>query len=56
MKVLYVHNKYSKPSGEEHAAGELVALIVNFRAYYEMIVSGENFFVARFRRLCRNFE
>lgn len=27
MKVLYVHNKYAKPSGEEHAAGELVALL-----------------------------
>lgn len=27
MKVLYVHNKYSKPSGEEHAAGELVSLL-----------------------------
>lgn len=27
MKVLYVHNEYAKPSGEEHAAGELVALL-----------------------------
>ncbi len=27
MKVLYIHNKYSKPSGEEHAAGELVSLL-----------------------------
>lgn len=27
MKILYVHNEYAKPSGEEHAAGELVALL-----------------------------
>ena len=27
MKVLYIHNEYAKPSGEEHAAGELVALL-----------------------------
>ncbi len=27
MKVLYVHNEYAKPSGEEHAAGELVSLL-----------------------------
>lgn len=27
MKVLYVHNEYARPSGEEHAAGELVALL-----------------------------
>ena len=27
MKILYVHNKYGKPSGEEHAAGELVSLL-----------------------------
>ena len=27
MKVLYVHNKYAKPSGEEHAANELVELL-----------------------------
>jgi glycosyltransferase involved in cell wall biosynthesis len=27
MKILYVHNEYARPSGEEHAAGELVALL-----------------------------
>lgn len=27
MKVLYVHNEYARLSGEEHAAGELVALL-----------------------------
>lgn len=27
MKVLYIHNEYAKTSGEEHAAGELVALL-----------------------------
>lgn len=27
MKVLYVHNEYAKPSGEEHAAGELMNLL-----------------------------
>ncbi len=27
MKVLYVHNEYARPSGEEHAAHELVALL-----------------------------
>lgn len=27
MKILYVHNEYAKPSGEEHAAQELVALL-----------------------------
>lgn len=27
MRVLYVHNEYARPSGEEHAAGELVALL-----------------------------
>lgn len=27
MKILYVHNEYAKPSGEEHAARELVALL-----------------------------
>lgn len=27
MKVLYVHNEYARPSGEEHAARELVALL-----------------------------
>jgi len=27
MKVLYVHNEYARPSGEEHAAGELVSLL-----------------------------
>ena len=27
MKILYVHNEYAKPSGEEHAAKELVALL-----------------------------
>lgn len=27
MKILYVHNDYAKPSGEEHAAGELVSLL-----------------------------
>lgn len=27
MKILYVHNKYGKPSGEEHAASELISLL-----------------------------
>lgn len=27
MKILYIHNEYAKPSGEEHAAGELVSLL-----------------------------
>lgn len=27
MRILYVHNEYAKPSGEEHAAGELVSLL-----------------------------
>ena len=27
MKILYVHNEYAKPSGEEQAAAELVALL-----------------------------
>lgn len=27
MRILYVHNEYAKPSGEEHAAGELVNLL-----------------------------
>lgn len=27
MKILYVHNEYVRPSGEEHAAGELVSLL-----------------------------
>lgn len=27
MKILYVHNEYGKPSGEEQAAGELVSLL-----------------------------
>lgn len=27
MKILYVHNEYARLSGEEHAAGELVALL-----------------------------
>lgn len=27
MKILYIHNNYAKPSGEEHAAGELVTLL-----------------------------
>lgn len=27
MKVLYIHNEYAKPSGEEHASGEIVALL-----------------------------
>lgn len=27
MRILYVHNEYAKPSGEEHAAGELVRLL-----------------------------
>lgn len=27
MKILYVHNEYAKPSGEEQAAGELVSLL-----------------------------
>lgn len=27
MRILYVHNKYGKPSGEEHAASELVSLL-----------------------------
>ncbi len=27
MKVLYIHNEYARPSGEEHASGELVSLL-----------------------------
>lgn len=27
MKILYIHNEYAKPSGEEQAAGELVSLL-----------------------------
>lgn len=27
MKVLYIHNEYSRPSGEEHASGEIVDLL-----------------------------
>ena len=27
MKILYIHNDYFKPSGEEHASGELVTLL-----------------------------
>ena len=27
MKVLYIHNDYAKPSGEEHASGEIVHLL-----------------------------
>lgn len=27
MKILYIHNEYAHPSGEEHAAGELVSLL-----------------------------
>ena len=27
MKILYVHNEYARPSGEEHAARELVELL-----------------------------
>lgn len=27
MKILYIHNDYAKPSGEEHASGELVSLL-----------------------------
>lgn len=27
MKVLYIHNEYAKPSGEEHASGELIQLL-----------------------------
>lgn len=27
MKILYVHNEYAKPSGEEYAAGEIVSLL-----------------------------
>lgn len=27
MKILYIHNEYAKPSGEEHAAGELVKML-----------------------------
>ena len=27
MKVLYIHNDYSRPSGEEHASGEIVELL-----------------------------
>lgn len=27
MKILYIHNEYGKPSGEEHAANEIVALL-----------------------------
>lgn len=27
MKILYIHNEYARMSGEEHASGELVALL-----------------------------
>lgn len=27
MKILYVHNDYARPSGEEHAAAEIVSLL-----------------------------
>lgn len=27
MKVLYIHNDYARPSGEEHASGEIVELL-----------------------------
>ena len=27
MKILYIHNDYAKPSGEEHASGELLQLL-----------------------------
>ena len=27
MKILYIHNEYAKPSGEEHAANEIVSLL-----------------------------
>lgn len=27
MKILYIHNEYARPSGEEHAAAELEALL-----------------------------
>lgn len=27
MKILYIHNDYAKPSGEEHASGELIQLL-----------------------------
>lgn len=27
MKVLYIHNEYARPSGEEHASGEIVELL-----------------------------
>lgn len=27
MKILFIHNEYAKPSGEEHASGELAGLL-----------------------------
>lgn len=30
MRILYIHNDYIKPSGEEHASGELVALLEEY--------------------------
>ena len=27
MKILYIHNDYAKPSGEEHASASLAALL-----------------------------
>lgn len=27
MKILYIHNEYAKPSGEEHASDEIVSLL-----------------------------
>ena len=27
MKILYIHNDYARPSGEEHASGEIVELL-----------------------------
>ena len=31
MKVLYIHNDYARPSGEEHASGEIVELLREHR-------------------------
>ena len=27
MKILYIHNDYARPSGEEHASASLAALL-----------------------------
>ena len=35
MRILYIHNDYAKPSGEEHASGELIQLLREHRHVVE---------------------